>query len=355
MITTRTGETLRRLRRFLSGRSFAVIVLAVAVCASMFAVTRVARFLYVEDGADTSLILVRRNESQEELLADLGVTLGEYDTVTTEELGTLFSRLTIVRGLSAKLVLDGQESVFSCARGTVGDLLRAQGVKLGSDDYCSAPENMALTNGDVVTVSRVEKKYVTERSAVPYDVTYKDSSLLRKGAKQVIRAGESGISEDTYEELWSGGELVSRTLVSSKVVQAPLNQITLQGVPGAAISRLDWSRDFPLDANGVPVDYEKVYQGQRATGYSAGEGTYGSSGGYCYYGTVAVNTSVYPYGTKLYIRSADGRFVYGYAVAVDTGFMDGVDLFYETYNESVLNSVRNVDVYVLQWGSGRVY
>ena len=70
------------------------------------------------------------------------------------------------------------------------------------------------------------------------------------------------------------------------------------------------------------------------------------------YGTVAVDPDVIPYGTKLYITSTDGKFVYGYAVATDTGIavQKGeilVDLFYETYAESVINGAIQVNVYVV--------
>ena len=70
------------------------------------------------------------------------------------------------------------------------------------------------------------------------------------------------------------------------------------------------------------------------------------------YGTVAVDPSVIPYGTLLYITSTDGSFVYGYAVATDTGIavQKGqilVDLFYETYAESVINGAIQVNVYVV--------
>ena len=70
-------------------------------------------------------------------------------------------------------------------------------------------------------------------------------------------------------------------------------------------------------------------------------------------GTVAVDPEVIPYGSRLYIVSSDGSFVYGYAVAADTGtaIMDGiidVDLFYDTYLESLLNGLRTVNIYVLE-------
>lgn len=78
----------------------------------------------------------------------------------------------------------------------------------------------------------------------------------------------------------------------------------------------------------------------------------GSSGRGLGYGTVAVDPSVIPYGTLLYITSTDGSFVYGYAVATDTGIavQKGqilVDLFYETYAESVINGAIQVNVYVV--------
>ena len=71
-----------------------------------------------------------------------------------------------------------------------------------------------------------------------------------------------------------------------------------------------------------------------------------------FYGYVATDPSKIPYGTKMYIASPDGSFVYGYAIAADTGtgLLQGiidVDLFYETYLESCLNSRRNVDIYIL--------
>ena len=54
----------------------------------------------------------------------------------------------------------------------------------------------------------------------------------------------------------------------------------------------------------------------------------------------------------MYITSDDGCFVYGYAYAADTGtaMMDGrafIDLYYETYEESLKNAVIPVTIYVL--------
>ena len=102
--------------------------------------------------------------------------------------------------------------------------------------------------------------------------------------------------------------------------------------------------------NNVTDGFLSVSTGKATAYYSRGGN--GASGLGLGYGTVAVDPDVIPYGTLLYITSADGRFVYGYALATDTGIalQDGrvlVDLFYETYAESVANGAINVNVYVV--------
>ena len=67
-----------------------------------------------------------------------------------------------------------------------------------------------------------------------------------------------------------------------------------------------------------------------------------------------------PYGTLLYITSDDGRFVYGYAYAADTGtaMVEGrafVDLYYESYEESLKSAVIPVTVYVIDTETAAQY
>ena len=90
----------------------------------------------------------------------------------------------------------------------------------------------------------------------------------------------------------------------------------------------------------------------RDSGYSAKRGAWGASGMRLSPGYVATNPNEIPYGTKMYIASPDGSFVYGYAIAADTGTglmqdVIDVDLFYDTYTESCLSSHRIVNIYIL--------
>lgn len=328
------GAWFHRAGKLLRGRTFTAAGLAVAVGLSLWAVAENVKILYIADGAETGVTLALRSDPTEQALSRAGITLKENDTVTTRETALVYSRVSISRGVSVTLVADGRETPCTVTGGTVAELLEQNSITLGENDYCDKELSALLEDGDVITVRRVEKKVVKEQVAIPCDTVYKSSSLLRNGRSMLITEGTNGLAENTYEELWSGDTLISRELVSTKEVTAPAAP-WCRSQRGAAISRLDWSDQYPLDANGIPVNYEKVKTGQKATGYSAGENSYGSSGGYCYYGTIAVNPKEYPYGTKLYIRSSDGSFVYGYALASDTGgFISGevgvdVDLFYE--------------------------
>ena len=105
-----------------------------------------------------------------------------------------------------------------------------------------------------------------------------------------------------------------------------------------------------VDANGAPPHYKRLIQGH-ATAYYGG--TLTATGTKPMQGTVAVDPREIPYGTRMYITSADGSIVYGLAVAEDTGgfiyFPHGatVDLYMWTYNDCVQWGWRMANIYIL--------
>ena len=70
-------------------------------------------------------------------------------------------------------------------------------------------------------------------------------------------------------------------------------------------------------------------------------------------GVVAVDPEIIPYGTKMYVASPDGKIVYGYGVAGDTGgaCMAGdiiADLCYDTLEECSIIGRRQMVLYILE-------
>ena len=248
------GAWFHRAGKLLRGRTFTAAGLAVAVGLSLWAVAENVKILYIADGAETGVTLALRSDPTEQALSRAGITLKENDTVTTRETALVYSRVSISRGVSVTLVADGRETPCTVTGGTVAELLEQNSITLGENDYCDKELSALLEDGDVITVRRVEKKVVKEQVAIPCDTVYKSSSLLRNGRSMLITEGTNGLAENTYEELWSGDTLVSRVLVSTKEVTAPRSALVIEGQRGAAISRLDWSDQYPLDANGIPVN-----------------------------------------------------------------------------------------------------
>ena len=68
-------------------------------------------------------------------------------------------------------------------------------------------------------------------------------------------------------------------------------------------------------------------------------------------GAIAVDPDVIPLGSKLYIVTNDGEYVYGYCTAEDTGSaIQGykVDLYYDSYDFCMLFGRREATVYVIE-------
>ena len=171
----------------------------------------------------------------------------------------------------------------------------------------------------------------------------------QQDAELVVQSGMDGLDEVTYRDKYVDGELTQTDELSRATLNGMVQNIVKRYGEGVAVS----SFVGPEVVDGVPVEgVTEVYTSQRSTGYSASATAKGASGRNLTYGTVAVDPDVIPYGTLLYITSDDGRFIYGYAYAADTGtaMQTGhafVDLYYETYDESVKNAVISVNVYVI--------
>ena len=119
----------------------------------------------------------------------------------------------------------------------------------------------------------------------------------------------------------------------------------------AQVSQLSVPDEIILDADGVPTSYTQALHG-KSCAYTASAGALMSTGKAVDQGYVAVNPSIIPYGSKLWIVADDGE-VYGYAIAADTGGSVGrndilVDLFMWSYDECIQWGAKNVTIYVIE-------
>ena len=252
------------------------------------------RLTYVTDSNGAKQVILTSATDPAQVMSLSGIQSEEGDHVYYTAFSGNLATLNIERAFSVNIQADGQTYPVKMVYGTVADALQRAGITLEGDDYTEPALDRLVSAGTQIVVHRVDYEDRVETQAIPYDTEYVYTSLYFRntGRTTTVQHG----------------------------------------------------------AEGQPASYSKVLTG-KATGYYSKTGK-GSSGLGLGYGTVAVDPDVIPYGTKLYITSTDGKFVYGYAVATDTGIavQKGqilVDLFYETYAESVINGAIQVNVYVV--------
>lgn len=334
---------------FLRSRTFAVGVLFAGFACFVFMVSQRTNAVYIRDG-DVVALRFTINEEPEDILSEYGIMTMAYDSVDFSGFSGGVGEISITRAFPVLLTVDDTTNKLMRTDGSVGGLLSECGVTLGEYDTINFPLSHTLEENDHIVIQRVEYVTRTEEEVIPYETEYKQTSLLRSGRERVLTSGKEGLKEYVYVQKTIDGVVYEEQLEEENVVKKPQTQEVLQGASGVPISPLDFGYTIQ---NGVPTHYESVIKNAKATGYSARPGAGTASGRRAAVGHVAVDPSVIPYGSKLYITSTDNKFVYGYAIAADTGtgLLEGIvdiDLFYSSYYESCLNGLRTVNIYILE-------
>ncbi len=295
-----------------------------------------------------------RGETVGDALERAGITLGANDTVSPNVGDTLSSgdKIVVTRRYNITINADGQQITKLMEGGTVGDALIEAGVLLGEHDVVNVGRHISLYEGMNINVSRVSYRTVTAEETIPFEVISKPTDTLYKGITQIETAGKDGLQKVEKREKLVDGVVVETEILSSQVITEPVAQVVQEGTKVKPSSYATVMADGSVyDQNGVKVNYSKYLTG-KCTAYTS-NGGYTSTGAKAAKGLVAVDPKVIPYGTKLFICSEDGKTVYGYATAADTGgaMLSGrilVDLYYDTVAECYQFGVRNMRVYILE-------
>ncbi len=306
--------------------------------------------VYISDGGDVQFALTTE-KSVEDILSKEEIQTIDEDTVSFTGFNNNIAHIKIDRAFEVFLSADDSTHSLYLSNATVGEALTMANIKLSGDDIINLPLDRELTPNSEIIINRISYKEESITESIPFETVYTPSSLLKEGRSRTIHHGIPGQREITYNVKYIDGVEVDRMITSQETLYSPTSAEVIYGAPGEAISDLDFG--YTLDANGIPTEYEYVLTNQVATGYNAGKRAWGASGMELFYGYVATRADQIPYGTKMYITSADNSFVYGYAIAADTGVglmqdIIDVDLYYETYLESCLNGRQSVNIYVLK-------
>jgi len=326
-------------------------VCVAVLCCMSYMTFSLLNVVTVQD-ATSSKTVVTLFSDQDKLLSLAGYTPDDDNQVLYTTFPDRYTNITITEGFDVPITVDGTTVTAHIHQGTVQTCLENAGIVLGEHDYTQPSLNSPVDKDSSIRVYRVEYRDNVYEEAIPYGTEYRANSLIYRFKKRqyVLREGVEGMNLVTYRERYVDGEMESALVTKIETVREPVNQLVLK-YAHEAISPLEAPAGVEI-VNNAPTRYKQVISNVPATGYYSARGK-GASGLGLFYGSVAVNPNIIPYGSKLYITSPDGEFIYGFAIATDTGTalmqgIIGVDLFYETYKESSLNWKNNVNIYIIE-------
>lgn len=330
-------------------RIYAISMLAIFLALIVYIVTDMTKAVYIRDGEELKMTYTFKSDAKD-ILEDEGIKVMAFDVVSFSGFEGKLGEISITRAFPVRISADGLTQTLMMTEGKVADALELAQLELGEDDTINLPLAKTVEENDSIIIERIQYLYTEVEEVIPFETERKISPLLQNGKKKVLEEGVAGLQRLYYKQKIVDGEPQEAQLYDTKTVKQPSVQVLLVGGK-EFISPFDFNVE--LNEKNQPLSYKQVFTNQSATGYSARRGALTASGRKAIVGHVAVNPNKIPYGSKLFITNASGTFVYGYAVAADTGIalMDGrcdVDLFYDTYEESCLNGRRNVNIYVLE-------
>lgn len=403
---THTKHHVPRARRIVTVTLALALILMVG---AYFALPALSGCTYtITDGGTETQITSHAAETKE-VLAQAGISLTDYDKVTVTG-GSAHKVITISRSQSVSINNGGNMVSTVAYGGTIGDLLQTLSISVGTGDTLTvdgAPVSTldATYDGMELDITRTTTKTQVTTEEIPYDtVSYLDPTLP-VGETQVQYAGSAGTQEVTTELIYENGQLVSSEQISTKVLSQPTDEVVLIGsqqtfsesetavevytepepepstTPEAKTESAEAAAQTKLEETPAPsaapepdpepepepsASPESSSSGStittedgqvltysstlsvEATAYTGGGTT--ATGTAARYGAIAVDPSVIPYGTRMYIVSDDGKWIYGVATAEDCGgAIKGhiIDLYFDDYNTCIQFGRRNCTVYIL--------
>ena len=389
---------MRRITRFSSKKNeflfrTAAILLPLISIVLLLSQTAFAQNTYVITDGERVLIHTTSTTDPDAVLNEAGLTLGDDDTYTTQG-GDGVSEITVRRNLTVYIDNCGKLLTVDASKGTVKNLLERLAITLDENTTVSVALEAEVSDGMEIIITRTVHTTEVYTKAIPYETTYYEDDTLPLGTQVVVSEGKNGETICTAEVTYRNGVQISRNVVKQILSRQATPRIVAIGT-GDPVDSIDFTQFTVGDTDSEEYIPEDVYESEdeadtgnneavenedvtypligentittasgevltythtmvvEATAYTktdAGCDDWTATGTLARYGAIAVDPSVIPYGTRMYIVSNDGQVIYGYATAEDCGgAINGtrVDLYYDTYDECIQFGRRDCTIYFL--------
>lgn len=328
---------------------------AKVACAALV-VTACSSFAYATpstvticDTNSTPITVKTNGASVGTVLESQGIVLdnGDKTNVALSDTAADNSVIEIYRAMPVKITVGGVTNEYRTTKKLVSDILADVGVVANENDVTPKMTDV-IEAGDEIIVDEEGYQVVTVTESIAYNTIEVENTDLAPGERVTTQYGSMGEREITYKIFYNhDGAETHRERVSEIVLADAQDEI------------IEYSPDEEFEVGKIPAsrptNYSRV-ETFTATAYDASPEDNGpwagvtSTGMKMGYGVIAVDPKVIPYGTRMYIESVDGQYVYGYAIAGDCGGAikgNRVDLFYWSKAQCNQFGRRAVNIYFL--------
>lgn len=299
-------------------------------------------------------------ESLEEVLVanDLPVS-DEYKF--SAPLNTLFKDIIdvqIEKKISVNIMVDGKTASYFSEAANVGDLLKEQGIKIDEYDRVEPALDTSLTlKTGTVKIIRVTFVESTGIKEIPMKATIKENPDLPTGTRMVVQVGGNGKGNFKERIRYENGVEVSREVLASNVITAPVEEIIEVGpettiiMPNAVqVSSVTGNvkvETSPAGDESTTTNKDDGLKGSMtvsATAYTA-TGNNTASGLAPQAGRTIASWDGIPFGTQVYIPALGGVYtVEDRGGAVGYGV---IDIYMNSEADCVAWGRQNIEIYFL--------
>lgn len=331
-----------RRRDFLIHSYIALLTLILVLSMTALLSQKAFATTYVINDGDRVVTCTSFATDPVEILDQAGVPLDEYDTYTTEAVEG-GAAITINRAQRISVNWHGQTTVVSSLGETTEQLLQRLGLEITEQDVFSHDLKEMTFDGMELTVDRIVTRRESFCAAVAHEVQYCPDATLPLGSERVQVRGQDGELMRTADVTYVNGVEKHRSILSETMLRMPVTEIVSVG--SAQVPEEERTEEMPVIGGGyitLPTGEVLTYTHTdtvEATAYThtdAGCDRITATGTTVHWGTVAVDPSRIPYGTRMFIVANDGSYVYGIATAEDCGGDikgDRMDLYMPTYEQ----------------------
>ncbi|MBS4959543.1 MAG: G5 domain-containing protein [Clostridiales bacterium] len=244
------------------------------------------------------------------------------------------TRIEIERASHINVSIDGDMEEMTTDKKTVEEFIEDISSELPEGYKVLKPEvSEKIVNGQTIYIVSPQREERTEEEEIPFETEIRENADLPKGQEKVVQEGQNGLALVTYEDVYMNHALQFSEEVDREIKEEPVNKIIEKGTKTGHVA-VDENGPYAQAINMTVTAY---------TPYDAGCTGITASGTVAQKGVIAVDPSVIPMGTRVYIPG------YGDAIAADKGGAikgNKIDVCFSTKAEAFNWGVQKLTVYI---------